>query len=66
MTPSFLDEMLRVIEAAPGYHAGWKVVALDPPTRLSDKFAAVGRAHGLVVRDVGDGTWIIEASSGPT
>ncbi len=59
ITPSFLDEMLTVLselasDAGPGV-----IHVLNPPTRLSAKFLAVGRSHGLRIIEPKDGSWIL-------
>ena len=61
LTPSFLDEMLIVIEESmPESPRGPLRLRLhNPPTRLSSKFAAVGRAHRLSIAQSDDGSWII-------
>lgn len=63
VTPSFVDELLAVVEnilKEPG-QAEATAVFLNPPTRLSEKFAAVGRAHSLNVIEGDDGSWTISA-----
>jgi uncharacterized protein DUF4325 len=60
VTPSFLDEILRIIETI--FARGeWVVdiVILNPPTRLSSKFLAVGNSHGLAITDDGAGRWLV-------
>ena len=62
LTPSFFSEILSVIEnVGDGQCAGeFRVVIESPPTELSSKFLAVGRAHGLDVRqDADDSSWVI-------
>lgn len=61
LTPSFLDEILSVLEesvAACG-GVGLRVEVTNSPTQLSSKFAAVSRGHGLVAKEIADRTWII-------
>lgn len=61
LTPSFLDELLGVItellaqERAPRV----EVVVLKPPTRLSSKFAAIGRGRDLSITEGPDGSWVV-------
>ncbi len=61
LTPSFLDEILAVleehIEASGGVRL--RVEVTNSPTQLSSKFAAVSRGHGLVAEELEDRTWII-------
>ena len=61
LTPSFLDEILSVLEESALASGGvrLRVEVTNSPTQLSSKFAAVGRGHGLVARETGDRTWII-------
>lgn len=62
MTPSFLDEALAVIEHELARAGGtlFRVLILNPPTRLSSKFAAVGRGRGLSISETPDGaSWVI-------
>jgi hypothetical protein len=65
VTPSFLDELLHVIEeqAAEAGVSLFQVTISNAPTRLSSKFEAVGRGHGLLVEEVATGTWRIAAAS---
>ena len=64
LTPSFLDEILSVLEeSALALGRGQlRVEVTNSPTQLSSKFAAVGRAHGLVTDEPTTGTWIISGS----
>jgi hypothetical protein len=67
VTPSFVDELLAVVEEAMRAkgRAEVRVIFLHPPTRLSSKFAAVGRAHQLKIGESQDGTWVITAGLAP-
>lgn len=62
IAPSFLDELLSVFEsctsAAPG-SVGRCLMIVHPPTRLSSKFQAIARGHGMSVRALDDGSWIL-------
>lgn len=61
LTPSFLDEVLSVLEESiplAGEHR-LNVILMNSPTQLSSKFAAVGRGHGLVAKELEPGTWTI-------
>ena len=64
ITPSFVDEILAVVENMLRGEGRIEsaVVFLHPPTRLSKKFAAVGRAHRLNVTESEDGAWIVATS----
>ena len=61
ITPSFLDEVLTVLEeaAAAGGHDEFELKVLNPPTRLSSKFEAVGRGHRLSIHQTDAQTWSI-------
>ena len=63
VTPSFIDEILAVLEDAlkTKDRDTFQVIFLHSPTRLSTKFAAVGRAHRLEITESEEGTWIIKA-----
>ncbi len=60
IAPSFLDELLSIFESIIGSKtdAGERcLVVVNPPTRLSLKFEAVARGHGMSVRALPDGSW---------
>ena len=61
LTPSFLDETLAIIEECfdGADLTPLRVLVENPPTRLSSKFAAVGRGHGLSIEESDGGDWII-------
>ena len=64
IAPSFLDEVLSVVEDCiqdTSYNQ-LQIMVINSPTQLSSKFAAVGRGHGLSIRETGSGTWIISKS----
>lgn len=60
LTPSFLDEILSVLEESVLASGGvrLRVEVTNSPTQLSSKFAAVSRGHGLVAEELEDRTWI--------
>lgn len=61
ITPSFLDEVLSVIDEVftSRATASFEIIIVKPPTRLSSKFAAIGRGHGLAIGERPDGSWLI-------
>jgi hypothetical protein len=61
MTPSFLDEILAIIEERLGAAGseGLRIMVVNPPTRLSSKFVALGRGRQLSVKESDDGAWAI-------
>jgi hypothetical protein len=60
VTPSFLDEVLAVIEEEMAHSSKLvEIRVLNPPTRLSSKFKAVGRGRGFSIRQTDDKTWLI-------
>lgn len=65
LTPSFLDGILRLLDAAlpEGGAQSPRLILRNPPTRVSSKFAAVGRSHNLAVRESPDGAWEIARES---
>ncbi len=64
IAPSFLDEILSVVEDCIQDTSDnqLQIMVINSPTQLSSKFAAVGRGHGLSIRESGSGTWIISKS----
>ncbi len=63
IAPSFLDELLSVFESLIGAETGAHercLVVVNPPTRLSLKFEAVARGHGMSVRALPDGSWCLQ------
>lgn len=62
ITPSFLDETLGLIQDAldDARLDRLLVRVLNPPTRLTAKFEAVGRGRGLLIRESGESMWIVE------
>ena len=63
IAPSFLDELLSIFESIIGSQATDSertLVVANPPTRLSLKFEAVARGHGMSVRALPDGSWVLE------
>lgn len=65
MTPSFLDEILGIIQTCiqTAKPKRFRLLIDHPPTRLSAKFAAVGRGRGLSLRESEGGAWIITEES---
>jgi len=59
VTPSFVDEILGIIGKAVSERPERqiRVVFLNSPTRLSTKFAAVGRGHGAQIVESNLGVW---------
>ncbi len=61
VTPSFVDEILGIVSKAVNEspERQIRVVFLNSPTRLSAKFAAVGRGHGAHIVESDSGVWEI-------
>lgn len=60
IAPSFLDELLSVFESVVANQTDACtrcLVIMNPPTRLSLKFKAIARGHGLVARALPEGSW---------
>jgi STAS-like domain of unknown function (DUF4325) len=58
VTPSFVDELLTILAASVNAGNGeFSVLVVNPPTRLSAKFAAVARAHAMSIRELDTGSW---------
>lgn len=65
IAPSFLDELLSIFESIIGSEnndCGRSLIVANPPTRLSLKFQAVARGHGMSVRALPDGSWLLTDS----
>ena len=61
VSPSFLSETLAVVEdcAEKIGGAGFRVVIENSPTKLSSKFVALGRGHGVNIHESDEKTWTI-------
>ncbi len=62
IAPSFLDELLSIFESVIGSDTSGLerfLIVANPPTRLSLKFEAVARGHGMSVRALPDGSWLL-------
>ena len=60
VAPSFLDELLLIFESLMGTETNGRercLVVTHSPTRLSSKFEAIARGHGMSVHALPDGTW---------
>ncbi len=68
IAPSFLDELLLVFESIIGSDTNGverRLVVANPPARLSLKFEAIARGHGMSVRALSDGSWVLTDSGNP-
>lgn len=61
ISPSFLSETILVVKdcAQKISEPSFRVVMENPPTKLSRKFVALGKAHGVDIREGEGKTWII-------
>lgn len=61
ITPSFLDEILAIVEECLTQikEDRLRITVVNPPTRLSSKFLALGRGRRLSVEESEGGAWII-------
>ena len=62
VAPSFLDELLSIFESLIGAETNGSdqcLIIANPPTRLSLKFEAIARGHGMSVRAQPDGSWLL-------
>lgn len=60
VTPSFIDQILLIVGESLGRGSNeFEILVLNPPTRLSSRFAAIGRAHQVSVTEDPMGNWII-------
>lgn len=64
ISPSFLSETILVVEdcAQKISKPSFRVIMENPPTKLSRKFVALGKAHGVDIREGDEKTWIITKS----
>jgi hypothetical protein len=61
ITPSFLDELLGVLDIAvtSSGNRTVRILLRRPPTRLSTKFSAVGEGRGFEVSQTAGGDWML-------
>jgi hypothetical protein len=61
VTPSFVDEILGIIDDARGDSSTRELRAIfrHPPTSLSEKFLAIGKRHGARMSQSGTDGWEI-------
>lgn len=67
MTPSFLDELLRVFESVvfgDSDRVGAELIVRNPPSRMSTKFEAVARSHDISIRILDDTSWLLMHKAG--
>lgn len=64
LAPSFVDELLNVLRVTLRNvgNTRFQVRFTNMPTQLSSKFAAIARAHELIITEVSPGSWLIEGS----
>jgi hypothetical protein len=68
VAPSFLDELLSIFEShvAVGIDGHERcLIVVNPPTRLSLKFEAVARGHGMSAQALPDGSWALTDAQSP-
>lgn len=61
VTPSFIDELLTLLRTNLESADGVRLIVLNPPTRLSEKFAAVARAHDMTTQELTNGSWLVSS-----
>ena len=62
VAPSFVDELLSIFESVIGAETNGReqcLIIANPPARLSRKFEAIARGHGMSVRELPDGSWFL-------
>ena len=60
ITPSFIDQVLQIVEGCIGQESDRiEVLMLNPPSGLSSRLEAIGRAHRSIVTEDEKGNWII-------
>ena len=67
ITPSFVDELLQVIQDNLRDHGIPKLQLMlkNPPTRLSLKFTALAKGRGAQLKDSEASTWVIALGPSP-
>ena len=65
VTPSFIDELLLVVEDHPERSGKCILIFMNPPTRLSEKFGAIARAHQVSIEERSDGAWVFHPRTDP-
>lgn len=67
VTPSFVDELLAIADDVVRQSQGGplKMLFLNAPTTLSNKFTAIGRLRGIRITETQPGAWVLtgEASA---
>jgi hypothetical protein len=58
VTPSFIDELISEL-SAPGFAQCERIRLLHPPSRLSEKFRAIGRGRGIAMDETPGKDWVI-------
>lgn len=62
IAPSFLDELISIFESilsSSGNQSERRLMVANPPTRLSLKFEAIARGHGMSAQVLADGSWLL-------
>ena len=61
VSPSFMDQLIRGLRQmlSPDSARTMSFHLHRVPTQASEKFAAVGRAHGLALREITEGEWVL-------
>jgi hypothetical protein len=67
VAPSFLDELLTILDSVlrTPTDGPAELIVASPPTRLSLKFEAIARGHGMAVRELADGSWCLSPAVVP-
>jgi hypothetical protein len=61
VAPSFVDELIAEL-TAPGFAHYERILFSRPPSRLSEKFRAIGRGRGISIEETPAHEWIIARS----
>jgi hypothetical protein len=62
VAPSFVDELISGLSASNRFTFS-QLRIRHPPSRLSEKFRAIGRGRGLIMNEGETGEWIISIPS---
>jgi hypothetical protein len=65
VTPSFIDELLGALDESflSSRRAQFRLLLIDPPTGLSEKFLAIARARGLRISEAESGAWTVTSAT---
>ncbi len=57
VTPSFIDELIGILESKVANNQEFKVILVNFPTRLTSKYSAIGRGRHIKIDEIQPGQW---------